>query len=200
MTTDYILVLYDTAHGSTKQLAYLIAQGVTDAGMAVKIRCVPRVSAVSEQVADAIPDSGDLYCTMDELASCSGLALGSPTHFGNMTASMKYFWDNTVTLWLAGELQDKPASVFTSTGTQHGGQESILLTMMLPLMHHGMLILGLPYAYPELSATARGGTPYGASHVAGSRHENSITADEQALAIAQGKRLAQMAKKLKTAS
>lgn len=199
MTSPYILVLYDTNKGSTKQLAYLIAQGITDTGMAVKIRRVPKVSAVTEQVADSIPDDGDLYCTADELTGCAGLALGSPTHFGNMSASMKYFWDNTVTAWLAGNLQGKPACVFTSTGSQHGGQESTLITMMMPLLHHGMLLMGLPYAHPELSATTRGGTPYGASFVAGSRHEHSLTQDEKTLAIAQGARLAILVKQLQGA-
>ncbi|MFC0820593.1 NAD(P)H:quinone oxidoreductase [Moraxella marmotae] len=194
--SPYVLVLYDTNKDSTKQLAYFIAQGVTDAGMAVKIRRVPKVSAVSEQTMPAIPDDGDLYCTADELIDCAGLAMGSPTHFGNMSASLKYFWDNAVSVWLAGNLQGKPACVFTSTGSQHGGQESTLLSMMLPLLHHGMLLLGLPYAHPELSNTVRGGTPYGASHVAGTQHQNSITQDEQTLAIAQGVRLANLVKQL----
>lgn len=192
----YVLVLYDTTKDSTKSLAYLIAQGVMDAGVAVKIRRVPKVSAVCEQVADSIPDDGDLYCTQDELADCAGLALGSPTHFGNMSASMKYFWDNTVSSWLSGALQGKPACVFTSTGSLHGGQETTLITMMMPLLHHGMLLMGLPYAHPELSTTARGGTPYGASHVSGVRHEFPLTQDEQALAIAQGARLAGLVKQL----
>ena len=192
----YVLVLYDTTKDTTKSLAYLIAQGVMDAGMAVKIRRVPKVSAVCEQIADGIPDESDLYCTQDELAGCAGLALGSPTHFGNMSASMKYFWDNTVSLWLAGDLQGKPACVFTSTGSLHGGQETTLITMMMPLLHHGMLLMGLPYAHSELSTTARGGTPYGASHVSGTRHEFAITQNEKALAIAQGARLATLVKQL----
>lgn len=196
MTDSYILVLYDSNKNTTKQLAYLIAQGVNDAGMAVKIRRVPKVSPLSEAVLPSIPDEGDLYCSIDELIDCAGLALGSPTHFGNMSASMKYFWDNTVSAWLAGDLQGKPACVFTSTGSQHGGQESTLLSMMLPLLHHGMLIMGLPYAYPELSNTTKGGTPYGASHVSGTQHQYPVSQDEQVLAIAQGRRLAMLAQKL----
>lgn len=196
MSQPYVLVLYDSVHGSTKRLAYLIAQGIMDAGMQVKIRCVPKVSAVSEQVADVIPDSGDLYCSMGDLAGCAGLALGSPTHFGNMSASMKYFWDHTVGLWLSGDLQGKPACVFTSSGSLHGGQESTLLSMMLPLFHHGMMLLGLPYAHPELSTTRQGGTPYGASQLAGVRHELPVSPEEKVLAIAQGKRLADLVKQL----
>lgn len=200
MTTPYILVLYDTNKHATKQLAYLIAQGVTDTGIKAVIRRVPKVSLVTEQTQPTIPDEGDLYCTPDEMIGCSGLAMGSPTHFGNMSASLKYFWDNTVSAWLSGELQGKPACVFTTSGSMHGGQESTLLTMMIPLLHHGMLLMGLPYAHPELSMTARGGTPYGASHVSGTEHQHVITQDEQALAIAQGVRLATLVKQLQVGS
>lgn len=195
-SAPYILVLYHSTYGTTKQLAYQIAQGVQETGMMVKIRTVPTVSADTQASKPAIPDDGDLYCTFDDLKHCSGLALGSATHFGNMTAAMKYFWDNTVTLWMAGDLQGKPACVFTSTGSMHGGQESTLLTMMLPLLHHGMLLLGLPYANAELNRTNQGGTPYGASHVSGATHNNVMTQDEKTLAVAQGKRLAQVAQKL----
>lgn len=198
MSQPYVLVLYHSTHGTTKALAYQIAQGVEDAGMAVRIRTVPTVAAETTQIKPAIPDDGDLYCTMDDLKNCSGLALGSPTHFGNMAASMKYFWDNTVTLWLAGNLQNKPASTFTTTGTMHGGQETTLVSMMFPLLHHGMMILGLPYAHAELNTTNRGGTPYGASHVSGVNHDQPITQDEQKLAQAQGRRLAHAAKALLT--
>ncbi|ANB91945.1 tryptophan repressor-binding protein [Moraxella ovis] len=194
--TSYVLVLYDTNHHRTKELAYAIAEGVMNTGAAVKIRRVPKVSSVTEQMAPAIPDEGDLYCTMDELADCAALAVGSPTHFGNMSASMKYFWDNTVSQWLSGALQGKPACVFTSTGTMHGGNETTLVSMMMPLLHHGMLVVGLPYAHAELSRTVRGGTPYGVSSVTGATHEFAMTADERALAIAQGVRLANIAKKL----
>lgn len=196
MNKEYILVLYDTTHERTKELAYAIAEGVVNAGMAVKIRRVPKVSSTTEQVSPAIPDDGDLYCTADELSGCVGLAVGSPTYFGNMSASMKYFWDNTVTQWLSGALQGKPACVFTSSGTMHGGNEATLLSMMIPLLHHGMVMVGLPYAYKELTTTVRGGTPYGASSVAGSSHQLATTADERHLAIYQGERLANIAKKL----
>ena len=196
--SQYILVLYDSAHGITKKLAYLIAQGVSDTGMAVKIRCVPKVSTVCEQIDDVIPDDGDLYCTADDLIDCAGLALGSPVYFGNMSANMKYFWDHTVSVWLSGGLQNKPACVFASSGSMHGGQESTLLSMMLPLLHHGMILLGLPYDNPELTNTLRGGTPYGATAVSGAKHDAILSHEEKALAIAQGKRLALTAQKLQS--
>ncbi|MGP4713891.1 MULTISPECIES: NAD(P)H:quinone oxidoreductase [unclassified Psychrobacter] len=195
-TAPYVLVLYYSTHGTTKTLAYSIAQGIEDAGMTARIRTVPTVAAETTVSKPAIPDEGDLYCTMDDLKGCTGLALGSPTHFGNMAAPMKYFWDSTVTLWLAGNLQNKPASVFTATGSMHGGQETTLLTMMLPLMHHGMMIVGLPYAEPALGRTSRGGTPYGASHVSGSAHDQPVSDDERELAVALGRRLAISAKAL----
>lgn len=195
-TSPYVLVLYYSTHGTTKRLAYAIAQGIEDAGMTARIRTVPTVAPETVVSKPAIPDEGDLYCTMDDLKGCSGLALGSPTHFGNMAAPMKYFWDSTVTLWLAGNLQNKPASVFTTTGTMHGGQETTLLSMMLPLMHHGMVIVGLPYAEPALSRTEGGGTPYGPSHVSGARHDQPVSMDERELASAQGHRLAICAKAL----
>lgn len=194
--TPYVLVLYYSQHGTTKALAYAIAQGIEDAGMTARIRTVPTVAAETVVAKPAIPDEGDLYCTLSDLKNCSGLALGSPTHFGNMAGAMKHFWDSTVTLWLAGNLQNKPACVFTSTGSMHGGQETTLLTMMMPLLHHGMMVLGLPYSNPELGRTNRGGTPYGASHVSGSAHDQPVTKDERTLAIAQGKRLAQATKAL----
>lgn len=195
-TNPYVLVLYYSSYGATKKLAYAIAQGVEDAGMSARIRTVPTVAPETTISKPAIPDEGDLYCTMDDLKGCSGLALGSPTHFGNMAAPMKYFWDSTVTLWLAGNLQNKPACVFTATGSMHGGQETTLLSMMLPLIHHGMVIVGLPYAEPALSRTDGGGTPYGASHVSGAKHEHPVTMDERELATAQGHRLAITAKAL----
>ncbi|MHA1178161.1 MULTISPECIES: NAD(P)H:quinone oxidoreductase [Psychrobacter] len=189
-TAPYVLVLYYSNYGTTKTLAYAIAQGIEDAGMTARIRTVPTVAPETTATKPAIPDEGDLYCTMDDLKDCSGLALGSPTHFGNMAAPMKYFWDNTVTLWLAGNLQNKPAAVFTATGSMHGGQETTLLTMMMPLLHHGMMIVGVPYAEPALNRTQRGGSPYGASHVSGALHDQPVSADERELAIAQGRRLA----------
>lgn len=199
-TTPYVLVLYYSSYGTTKSLAYAIAQGIEDAGMKARIRTVPTVAPETSAHKPAIPDEGDLYCTMDDLKDCMGLALGSPTHFGNMAAPMKYFWDNTVTLWLAGNLQNKPASVFTATGSMHGGQETTLLTMMLPLMHHGMMIVGLPYAEPALNRTERGGTPYGASHVSGAAHDQAVSDDERELAVAQGHRLAISARALAQAA
>lgn len=189
-TAPYVLVLYYSTHGTTKTLAYAIAQGVEEAGMTARIRTVPTVAAETTSTKPSIPDEGDLYATMDDLKDCTGLALGSPTHFGNMAAPMKYFWDNTVTIWLAGNLQNKPASVFTATGSMHGGQETTLLTMMLPLLHHGMMIVGLPYGEAALNRTNRGGTPYGASHVSGPLHDQAVSEDERELAIAQGRRLA----------
>ena len=200
MVQPYILVLYYSQYGSTKDLAYQIAQGIEDSGtgLTARIRTVPKVSSVAEQTAAAIPEDGDLYATMDDLKNCVGLAVGSATHFGNMAASMKYFWDNTVTLWLAGDLQNKPASVFTSTGTLHGGQETTLTSMMTPLLHHGMVIVGIPYSESALNHTNQGGTPYGASHVSGAKHDHIMSQDEKTLAKAQGKRLAQVAKALMT--
>ena len=188
-TAPYVLVLYYSQHGSTKALAYAIAQGIEDAGMTARIRTVPAVVTEVVTAKPAIPDEGDLYCTMNDLKDCACLALGSPTHFGNMAAPLKYFWDNTVTLWLAGNLQNKPACVFTTTGSMHGGQETTLMSMMLPLLHHGMILLGVPYAQPALNRTTRGGTPYGASHVSGATHDQPITEDERTLAITQGQRL-----------
>lgn len=198
MNDPYILVLYHSGYGSTKKLAYQIAQGVQETGMAVKIRTVPNVTTEITEVKPSIPEEGDLYCTQDDLKNCAGLALGSPTYFGNMSASLKHFLDTSVTVWMAGNLQGKPACVFTSGGSMHAGQESTLLSMMIPLLHHGMIIMGLPYANPELNRTQRGGTPYGASYVsgAGKAHDEDFAEDEQALAIAQGKRLAKIAKKL----
>lgn len=193
---SYVLVLYYSQHGTTKEMAYAIAQGIEEAGMTARIRTVPTVAVETTVAKPAIPDEGDLYCTMSDLKNCSGLALGSPTHFGNMAGSMKHFWDSTVTLWLAGNLQNKPATVFTSTGSMHGGQETTLVTMMMPLLHHGMMILGVPYSNPELSRTNRGGTPYGSTHVSGSAHDQPVTKDERSLAIAQGLRLASAAKAL----
>ena len=186
-----ILVLYYSQQGSTRQLAVHIARGIDSvAGCEAVLRTVPKVSTVCEATADSIPADGAPYATLAELQNCAGLALGSPTRFGNMAAPMKYFWDNTVTLWLAGNLQNKPAAVFTATGSMHGGQETTLLTMMMPLLHHGMMIVGVPYAEPALNRTQRGGSPYGASHVSGALHDQPVSADERELAIAQGRRLA----------
>ncbi|XZG70184.1 NAD(P)H:quinone oxidoreductase [Chitinibacteraceae bacterium HSL-7] len=193
-----ILVLYYSTHGATRQLAQLIARGVESVpGVRARLRTVPKVSTVAESTAPAVPDSGAPYVTLEDLSDCDGLALGSPTRFGNMAAPMKYFWDGTVGDWLKGTLAGKPACVFTSSGSMHGGNESTLLTMMLPLLHHGMILVGTPFTEVKLSTTHTGGTPYGPSHVAGPESRNPVSEDEKKLALAQGKRLAEIALKLK---
>ncbi len=195
-----LLVLYYSRHGSTRKLAECIADGIDSVpGCEARLRTVPAISTVTEATAPAIPESGPPYVEPHDLVECAGLALGSPTRFGNMAAEMKYFWDNTSTQWLAGALVGKPACVFTSTGSLHGGQESTLLSMMLPLMHHGMLLLGLPYTEPALMTTATGGTPYGASHWAGVDGAQSMSADTRTLATALGRRLAETARTLQAA-
>ncbi|MFT6389850.1 MAG: NAD(P)H dehydrogenase (quinone) [Cellvibrionaceae bacterium] len=192
----YILVLYYSVHGATKTMAQHIANGVERAGIEARMRTVPAISAESEKVAPAIPETGAIYCSQEDLQHCSGLALGSPTRFGNMAAAMKYFWDGTSSHWLNGNLIDKPAGVFTSTGSLHGGQETTLLTMMLPLLHHGMLLVGLPYSNNELMQTQTGGTPYGPSHLAGADGKNDLSEDEISLCKTLGKRIAETAKAL----
>lgn len=192
-----ILVLYYSQGGAVRNMAQLVARGIESVkGMKARIRTVPRVSANSEAIEPAVPASGAPYAELADLEACIGLAMGSPTRFGNMAAPMKYFLDGTTSLWLKGSLIGKPAAVFTSTGSMHGGQETTLTSMMLPLMHHGMLILGLPYSEPELASTLSGGTPYGASHVGGTADDRPITEDERKLCVALGKRLAQTALKL----
>lgn len=196
-TTIPILVLYYSRHGSTRQLAQLIAQGIDSViGCEARVRTVPAVSAVIEATESPIPADGAPYVELSDFKECAGLALGSPTRFGNMASAMKYFWDGTAADWVSGTLCGKPACVFTSTGSLHGGQESTLLSMMLPLMHHGMLILGLPYTLPELMTTKSGGSPYGASHWSGLDGKLPITEDTRTLAIALGKRLAETALQL----
>ena len=193
-----ILIVYYSRNGSTAEMAQHIARGVESiTGAEAVIRTVPEVSAVCEKTADTIPASGAIYATLDELRNCDGLALGSPTHFGNMAASLKYFIDNSTEVWFSGALIGKPACVFTSTGSLHGGQESTLLSMMLPLLHHGMILLGLPYSEHALRETSSGGTPYGASHLA--TEINRITDDEKKLCQALGARLAKTALLLKQA-
>jgi NAD(P)H dehydrogenase (quinone) len=189
----YVLILYYSRNGHVKMLAEQIAQGVEMAGIEARLRTVPSVSTVCESIAQSIPDSGDIYCTEDDLANCSGLLIGSPTRFGNMAAPLKYFLDGTGSLWASGALIGKPAGAFTSSSSIHGGQESTLLSMMIPLMHHGMLIAGVPYSESALSSTQKGGTPYGASHV----EDGCLTDEEQKICQAQGKRLAELATKLK---
>jgi len=191
-----ILILYYSRGGATRELAYKIAHGVEQAGAEALLRTVPTVSSECEAIADDIPSDGDLYVELDDLEQCSGLLLGSPTRFGNMAAAMKYFLDSTSPLWLRGALAGKPAGVFTSTGGLHGGQESTLLSMMLPLLHHGMLIAGIPYSVSELSTTKSGGTPYGASHVAGPDNQKTLTDEEAKLCLAQGQRMAELALRL----
>ncbi|WP_416191306.1 NAD(P)H:quinone oxidoreductase [Neisseria sp. CCUG12390] len=192
-----ILVLFYSQNGSTLNLARQIARGIESvAGCEAVLRTVPKVSAVCEAVEPGIPDSGAPYATADDLKNCAGLALGSPTRFGNMAAAMKYFIDGTIPQWLGAELSGKPATVFTSSSSLHGGQESTLLTMMLPLLHHGMVVSGIPFSETALSHTQTGGTPYGASHVAGHDGRAALSADENELAFAQGKRLAELALKL----
>jgi NAD(P)H dehydrogenase (quinone) len=191
-----ILVLYYSQHGATREMAQLIARGIEQAGAGARLRTVPRVSAVSEATEPAVPVAGAPYAELRDLEECAGLALGSPTRFGNMAAPMKYFWDATSSLWLKGTLAGKPAAVFTSTASLHGGQETTLISMMLPLLHHGMLIVGLPYTAPELLTTTTGGTPYGPSHHAGAASDLPVSEHEKKLCIALGRRLAGTALRL----
>lgn len=194
--SNYILVLYYSRQGATAEMARLVARGVEEGGMEALLRTVPDVSSTCEATAAAVPDEGAPYVELDELKNCSGLALGSPTRFGNMAAAMKYFLDGSSSLWLSGALIGKPAGVFTSTSSLHGGQESTLLSMMLPLLHHGMIIAGLPYSEAALLSTTTGGTPYGTSHLAGRDSNLPLSEEEKALCKAQGKRLAMLAQKL----
>lgn len=192
-----ILVLYYSQKGSVEALARAVAHGIDSiSGAEAIIRTVPRVSTVCEASEPSIPNVGAPYVTLEDLSECAALALGSPVRFGNMAAPMKYFWDGTIATWLSGELIGKPAAVFTSSGSMHGGNESTLLSMMLPLFHHGMLLMGLPYSEVALSETQGGGTPYGASHIAGTNGTLPLSADAIALAKALGKRLAETALQL----
>jgi len=191
---SYILVLYYSRYGATAEMARQVARGIESVpGMETRLRTVPPVSTVCEAVEDSIPPSGAPYATLDDLRHCSGLALGSPTRFGNMAAPLKYFLDGTSTLWLSGALSGRPAGVFTSTSSLHGGQEATLISMMLPLLHHGMVLLGLPYSEPDLIGTRSGGTPYGPSHLAGPDSDLPLTEEERRLCLALGKRLAETA-------
>lgn len=200
-THGYVLVLYYSRSGHTAQLARLIARGVEEIpGMQARLRQVPPVAPVTEVAHPPEPDDGAPYATKADLTGCVGLALGSPTRFGNMAAPLKYFLDATGAEWASGALVGKPAVVFTSTSTMHGGQESTLLSMALPLLHHGMLLLGLPYTEAALTATQSGGSPYGASHVAGAKGDNPISEHERDLARALGRRLAETARKLDAAT
>ncbi len=196
-----ILVLYYSRHGNVAQMAQYIARGIEQVSdCTARIRTVPAVSTVCEATEKSIPNHGPPYATLEDLQECAGLALGSPTRFGNMAAALKYFLDGTAGQWLSGALSGKPAAVFTSTSSLHGGQETTLLSMMLPLLHHGMVIVGLPYSEPELLTTTAGGTPYGPSHLAGGDSKLAITEVEKKLCIAQGRRLAQTARSLQSAT
>jgi NAD(P)H dehydrogenase (quinone) len=187
---SYLLVLYYSRYGATAEMAHQVARGAEEAGVESRLRSVPPVSTVCEATEPSVPDSGAPYADQDDLEHCCALALGSPTRFGNMAAPMKYFLDGSSALWLAGGLAGKPAGVFTSTSSLHGGQESTLLSMMLPLLHHGMMIMGLPYSETGLVHTEAGGTPYGPSHVAGINNDRPLTDIERELCQALGRRLA----------
>ena len=192
-----VLVLYYSVHGATESLAREVCTGVDSvAGMASRLRTVPKVSTTVEGIEDDVPESGPPYATSDDLRECSGLVMGSPTRFGNMAAALKYFLDGTATEWLSGGAAGKPAGMFTSTSSLHGGQETTLLTMAVPLLHHGMLIVGLPYTEVAISETTTGGSPYGASHVTWNRKADTLSDDERHLARALGQRVASIAKKL----
>jgi NAD(P)H dehydrogenase (quinone) len=192
MSNPYILVLYYSRNGHVKMLADQLALGIESAGMEARLRTVPAVSTVCEATEESIPASGDIYCSDDDLSNCAGLLLGSPTRFGNMAAPLKYFLDGTAGLWMNGALINKPAGAFTSTSSLHGGQESTLLTMMVPLLHQGMVFAGVPYSEAALSATKSGGTPYGATHIEG----DNLSAEEIQICQTQGKRIAVLATKL----
>jgi NAD(P)H dehydrogenase (quinone) len=194
MSSLTILVLYYSRHGATRRLAECIARGIDGVpGCEARLRTVPAVSTVVEASEPDIPTEGAPYVDADDLDQCAGLALGSPTRFGNMASAMKYFWDGTAPQWINGALAGKPACVFTSTGSLHGGQESTLLSMMIPLLHHGMLLMGIPYTEPALMSTSSGGSPYGATHWAGANNEHPLSEDSRQLAVAQGRRLAEIA-------
>ena len=196
MSAPYVLVLYYSRHGATSKMARLIAEGIERGGMEARVRTVPTVSADNQQSIPGIPETGAMYCSEDDLRNCSGLILGSPTCFGNMAAPLKFFIDGTSSLWLTGALAGKPAAAFTSTASLHGGQETTLLSMQLPLLHHGMLIVGLPYTEAALTETQGGGTPYGASHHAGADGSRKIDPHEAALCQALGRRVAVFARQL----
>jgi NAD(P)H dehydrogenase (quinone) len=194
-----VLVLYYSRHGAVRQMAQLVARGIGEIrGMSARVRTVPPVSPTSEATSPAVPDEGAPYVELADLEECVGFALGSPTRFGNMAAPLKHFLDTTSGLWLSGALAGKPAAVFTSTSSMHGGQETTLVSMMLPLLHHGMLIVGVPYTEPDLLVTQSGGTPYGASHTAGAHNDLALTEHEKRLCLALGRRLAAAAAKLAT--
>ena len=192
-----VLVLYFSRNGATEALAREVCQGVDSVpGMSSRLRTVPAVSAVTEATEDSIPDSGPPYASLQDLKDCAGIVMGSPTRFGNMGAALKYFLDSTGSDWIKGTLSGKPAGVFTSTSSLHGGNESTLLTMAIPLLHHGMILVGLPYSEEDLASTTTGGSPYGATHVTWNRDVDELSAEEKRLAIALGKRVADVARRL----
>ena len=197
MDSPYILVLYYSRYGATEKMAQLLARGIEQvSGIEAKVRTVPCVSANSEATEPEVPNEGAVYCSEEDLKNCSGLIIGSPTRFGNMAAALKYFLDGTGAIWASGSLIDKPVATFTSTSSLHGGQETTLLTMAIPLIHHGMVFCGIPYSEAALNTTTTGGTPYGASHLAGAKGNNPISDDEAVLCAALGKRVATIAQKL----
>ena len=197
MDSPYVLVLYYSRYGATEKMAQLLARGIEQvSGIEAKVRTVPCVSANSEATEPEVPNEGAVYCSEEDLKNCSGLIIGSPTRFGNMAAALKYFLDGTGAIWASGSLIDKPVATFTSTSSLHGGQETTLLTMAIPLIHHGMVFCGIPYSEAALNTTTTGGTPYGASHLAGAKGNNPISDDEAALCAALGKRVATIAQKL----
>ena len=194
--SQVILILYYSRHGATQAMANAIAIGVEKSGLEARLRCVPEVSNNFTATQNMIPEAGDPYVTKQDLEDCCAMAMGSPTRFGNMAAPLKYFLDDTSAQWLAGTLENKPACVFTSTSSMHGGQETTLLTMMIPLLHHGMLVCGLPYSNPERHTTLSGGSPYGVTHLAQGDNKNILSKEEHTLCIEQGKRLAAFAVKM----
>jgi|TARA_B110000977_G_scaffold200526_1_gene291413 NAD(P)H dehydrogenase (quinone) len=196
MENKYLLILFYSAGGSVRNIAHSIAEGAENEGVAIKIRTVPKISAVTEQTEEQIPEKGEIYCTKDDLINCSGLAIGSPTRFGSMASPLKYFLDSTGDLWASNTLEDKPGIAFTSTGSMHGGQEVTLFNLITYMMHHGMIIHGSPYSIKELSSSNAGGTPYGPSHVESFNDSNVLTPDERAIAVKTGSRLAKLIKKL----
>ncbi|MEX0963325.1 MAG: NAD(P)H:quinone oxidoreductase [Pseudohongiellaceae bacterium] len=197
MASPYVLVLFYSRYGATEKMAQLLARGVEKvAGIEARVRTVPAVSANTEASEAAVPPEGAIYCSEEDLKNCSGLIIGSPTRFGNMAAALKFFLDGTGAIWASGSLIDKPVATFTSTSSLHGGQETTLLTIAIPLIHHGMVYCGIPYSESALNTTTTGGTPYGASHLAGVKGNNPISEEEALLCTALGKRVATIAQKL----
>lgn len=196
MNKNYLLILFYSASGSTKNIAHAIADGAEEEQVHVKIRTVPKVSASNEKIEKMVPEKGEIFCTKEELINCSGLAVGSPTRFGSMAASLKYFLDSTGDIWASNSLKDKPGIAFTSTGSMHGGQETTIFNLITYMMHQGMYILGTPYSVEQLHSTLGGGTPYGPSHVEVINNSNNLTPEEYTIANYSGKRIAKLIKKI----